>query len=69
MTATKKKISKNNIPSARTPGALSVTDGTEFVGTIVKHAGGYSSFDPTGALVGEYPTQAAAMRSLPRAVS
>jgi hypothetical protein len=62
-------MKKSNLPSAHAPGALSVTDGTEFVGTIVKHSGEYFSFDPTGVLVGEYPTQAAAMRSLPRASS
>jgi hypothetical protein len=53
------------IPRSNAPGALAVTDGSEFVGSIVKHDHSYFSFDADGILIGEYRSLQAAMRSVP----
>ncbi len=69
MTASKKKISKDNvIPSARAPGALTVCDGTTMIGGIVVR-GSFFAFAADGILLGEFATQQEAMRAIPKAGS
>jgi len=55
-----------HIPDPHAPGALAVTDGTEFIGTVVKRDRSFFSFDHVGTLIGEWPSQTAAMRSIPK---
>jgi hypothetical protein len=45
--------------------ALSVADGTVTVGFLVASDGSFFSFDRDGVLLGEYPTQRQAMRTIP----
>jgi hypothetical protein len=54
------------IPRADTPGALSVSDGTETVGSIVTINGAYFAFDVEHVLVGTYASQREAMRAIPK---
>lgn len=62
-----KQKSGSRIPSANNPGALSVTDGTIAVGTVVPSGdGSFFSFGVDEILIGEYRTLPEAARSLPR---
>ncbi|MGC2081609.1 MAG: hypothetical protein WA728_37440 [Xanthobacteraceae bacterium] len=61
------KVRPAGIPSAHAPGALAVTDGTEFVGSIVAADGSWFAFDRAGVLLGEFRAQRAAMRIIPKA--
>jgi hypothetical protein len=63
-----KKIStRNDIPSAHAPGALSIYDGQNLAGRIVVKDGSYFAFRADHVLVGEYTTQREATRALPAA--
>ena len=59
-----KKIS---VPRVNAPGALSVTDGTIFIGRIVVQDGSYFAFSTDDSLLGEFATQSEAVRALPAA--
>jgi hypothetical protein len=59
------KLKKNHIPDADAAGALSVCDGTEFVGTVVACHGTFFSFDVNDNLLGSHKSQIEAMRSIP----
>ncbi|MFY9769407.1 MAG: hypothetical protein WBG18_17435 [Xanthobacteraceae bacterium] len=63
MTAVKKKISKSNIPSARAPGALEVSQHNIATGTIVRHRGTFYAFDHRKILLGEFPSLATALHA------
>jgi hypothetical protein len=56
----------STITPARTPGFLAVTDGTIAVGTVMERDHSFFSYGTDEVLIGEYPTLAAAVRSLPR---
>jgi hypothetical protein len=58
---------RSGIPSAHAPGALAVTDGSMFIGSIVTTDGSFFAFDATGVLVGEFATQRQAVRAIPKA--
>ena len=60
-------VKRSTIPKFRASNAMAVTDGHKTCGFILKHDGEFWAFDKAGELVGEYPTQSAAMRALPRA--
>lgn len=64
-----KNRSRASIPSQHAAGALSVHDGVVFVGTVVDGEGSFFSFDRDGVLLGEYRSQAEAMRIIPKAAS
>lgn len=55
----------DGIPDPLAPDSLTVTDGHEMVGTIVRRDGSHFAFDADGTLIGEYATRAEAMRALP----
>jgi hypothetical protein len=55
----------STIPSARAFGFLAVTDGTIAVGTVMERDHSFFSYGTDEVLIGEYPTLAAAVRSLP----
>jgi hypothetical protein len=63
----KKNLKRANIPNPHTCEALTVTDGTEFAGRIVAHAGAFYAFGTDDNLVGKFDTQREAMRALPAA--
>jgi hypothetical protein len=74
MTVTKKKISKGATRRHRRTGdpigvALSVYDGTSWVGSIVAQAGTFLAFNVDGELLGKFQTQRMAVIALPRAAS
>jgi hypothetical protein len=48
------------------PGALSVSDGSETVGSIVTIKGSYFAFDVEHVFVGMYASQREAMRAIPK---
>lgn len=48
------------------PGALSVSDGSDTVGSIVVIKGTYFAFDAEHAYVGTYASQREAMRAIPK---
>jgi hypothetical protein len=54
------------IPRADTPGALSVSDGSDTVGFIVAIDGSHFAFDVEHVLVGAYASQREAMRAIPK---
>jgi hypothetical protein len=56
-----------HIPSPHAAWALSIYDGTARAGTVVATGGVYFSFDNDDELIGEWRSQAEAMRSIPRA--
>jgi hypothetical protein len=55
----------STITPARAPGFLAVTDGTIAVGTVMERDHSFFSYGTDEVLIGEYPTLAAAVRSLP----
>jgi hypothetical protein len=57
----------SGIPSANAPGALAVSDGSTFAGSIVAMDGAFFAFDADGILLGAFHTQRAAMRVIPKA--
>ncbi len=68
--ATRRKRRKSNgIPDPRAPGALTVTDGHEHVGTVVPCDGSFFAFGTDNVLIGEYRSQAEAMRAIPNRVA
>jgi hypothetical protein len=64
--ALSKQQSYSTIPSARAFGFLAVTDGTIAVGTVMERDHSFFSYGTDEVLIGEYPTLAAAVGSLPR---
>jgi hypothetical protein len=56
---------QNPIPPAHSAGALTVTDGTVKVGSIVIWDGSYFSFGADETLLGEFKFQREAMRAIP----
>jgi hypothetical protein len=56
----------STITPAKAPGFLAVTDGTIAVGTVMERDHSFFSYGTDEVLIGEYPTLAAAVRSLPR---
>jgi hypothetical protein len=52
-------------PKPAAPGALTVTDGHDTVGTIVERDGRWLAYDVAGKLIGTFRSQAEAMRSVP----
>jgi hypothetical protein len=53
------------IPRADTPGALSVSDGTDAVGSIVEIDRTFFAFDVEHVFIGTYASQREALRSIP----
>ncbi len=56
---------KEVIPDPNSPGALSVSDGTTRVGTVVERDHSWFSFGIDGVLIGEYASMREAMRAVP----
>jgi hypothetical protein len=61
------KLYRSVIPSASSPGALTVCDGTVMVGTIIVRNGSFFAFDAIGIPIGEFETQREAVFSIPKA--
>jgi hypothetical protein len=59
------QLLKNTAPHARAPGALSVYDGTTWVGSIAIRGDEFFAFNTAGNLLGSFKSQAEAMRSIP----
>lgn len=53
------------LPNPNSSNAISVTDGTVTVGTIVERDGVHYAFGPTAKLIGKFRTRLEAMRALP----
>ncbi len=56
------------IPDPNSPGALSVSDGTTTVGTVVERDHSFFAFDADGTLLGEFRSRRQALRSIPKQI-
>ena len=48
----------SDFPTAEAPDALAVTDGREFIGTVIEHDGAHFAFDADGERIGKFPIRA-----------